>query len=376
VPTAAELRDEFLLDPEVVFLNHGSFGACPREVFARYQAWQRELERQPVEFLSRRLPGLLAEARARLAAEVGAAADDLVFVPNATSGVNVAARALELRPGDEVLTTNLEYGACDLAWEDACNRAGARYVRAEISLPVGDVAEQLFAARTEATRAVFVSHITSETAVRLPAEDIVARAHADGLVAIVDGAHAPGQVVPLDLDVLGADFYAGNCHKWLCAPKGSGFLHVRPEHQERVGGIVVGWGYEDGGGTFLSRSERQGTRDPSAYLTVPDAIDWLAAHDWDAVRERCRALAREARLRLLELPGMEPVGPEELVDQMASVALPPCDADELERRLYDEHRIEVPVMDRGARPLLRVAIQGYNDERDLDALVDALVTRL
>jgi isopenicillin-N epimerase len=377
VPTAAELREEFLLDPGVVFLNHGSFGACPRGIFERYQAWQRELERQPVEFLSRRLPDLLAEARARLAAEVGAAADDLVFVPNATSGVNVAARAIDLRPGDEVLATDLEYGACDLAWEALCARAGARYVRAEISRPIGgDVVAQLFAARTEATRAVFVSHITSETAVRLPVEEIVARAHAEGLLAIVDGAHAPGQIVPLDLGALGADFYAGNCHKWLCAPKGSGFLHVRPEHQERVGGVIVSWGYDEGGGTFLSRNERQGTRDPSAYLTVPDAIDWLAAHDWDAVRERCRALTREARRRLLELPGIEPVAPEELVDQMASVALPRCDGKELQRRLYDEQRVEVPVMDRRAPPLLRVAIQGYNDERDVDALVDALATRL
>ena len=377
MPSAAELRAEFLLDPDVVFLNHGSFGACPRDVFARYQEWQRELERQPVEFLSRRLPDLLAHARARLAAEVGAQADDLVFVPNASSAVNVAARALDLRAGDEILATNLEYGACDLAWADACARAGARYVRAEIPLPVGgDLVEALFAARTERTHAVFVSHITSETALRLPVAEIVARAHAEGLLAIVDGAHAPGQIVPLELDALGADFYAGNCHKWLCAPKGAGFLHVRREHQKRVDGIVVGWGYDDGGGTFLSRSERQGTRDPSAYLTVPDAIDWLAARDWDSVRERCRALTREARRRLLGLPGVEPVGPEELVDQMASVALPPCDAQELKRRLYDEHRIEVPVMDRGARPLLRVAIQGYNDERDVDALVSALATQL
>ena len=372
VPTAAELREEFLLDRDVVFLNHGSFGACPRGVFERYQEWQRELERQPVEFLSRRLPGLLGDARTRLAAAIGAAGDDLVFVPNATSGVNVAARAIDLRPGDEVLATGLEYGACDLAWQDACARAGARYVRAEIPLPLNDVVAALFARCSERTRAIFASHITSETAARLPVEEIVRRAHDLGLLAILDGAHAPGQVVPLELDALGADFYAGNCHKWLCAPKGAGFLHVRKERQERVHGIIVGWGYEDGGGTFLSRSERQGTRDPSAYLTVPDTLDWLAAHEWDAVRARCRALTREARRRLLELPGVEPVAPEELIDQMATVALPPCDGDELQRRLYDEHRIEVPVMTRGARPLLRVAIQGYNDEHDVDALVAAL----
>lgn len=375
-PAAAELREEFLLDPGVVFLNHGSFGACPRAVLERCQTHQRELERQPVEFLSRRLPGLLEGARAALAAEVGAAADDLVFVANATSGVNLAARSLELAPGDEVLATDLEYGACDLTWEDVCRRAGARYVRAAIPRPIEGIEDALFAARSDRTRAVFVSHVTSETAIRLPVGEIVRRARADGLVTIVDGAHAPGHV-PLDLGTLGADFYSGNCHKWLCAPKGAAFLHARPEQQERVAGLIVSWGHEDGG-TFLSRNERQGTRDPSAYLTVPDTLEWLAAHEWDDVRARCRTLLREVRGQLLELPGIDPLAPAELNDQMASVALPPCDGEQLQRRLYDEHRVEVPVFParNGGRPLLRVSIQGYNDERDIDALVDALRSTL
>lgn len=205
------MRDLFLLDPDVVFLNHGSFGACPRPVFERYQAWQLELEREPVDFIMRRLTGLLAEARAALAAYVGAAPDDLTFVPNATTGVNMAARSLDLQPGDEVLSTWLEYGACDLAWEAICAQAGARYVRAETPLPLGDVVEALFARQTHRTRVVYASHVTSETGVLLPIEEIVGRARDAGLVTIVDGAHAPGQV-PLALESLGADFYAGNCH--------------------------------------------------------------------------------------------------------------------------------------------------------------------
>src|SRR5690242_929450 len=217
------MRELFLLDPEVVYLNHGSFGACPRVVFERYQEWQRELEREPVQFIKSRLPALLAEARAELGAFVGAPADDLTFVPNATTGVNMAARALDLRPGDEVLATNLEYGACDLTWEHVCGRAGARYVRAPVA--------RLFDHLSERTRAVFVSHVTSETALLLPVQEIVARARAEGLTTVVDGAHAVAQV-DLDLPALGADFYAGTCHKWLCAPKGSGFLYVRPEWQE------------------------------------------------------------------------------------------------------------------------------------------------
>ena len=203
----------------MVFLNHGSFGACPRPVFERYQRWQRELELEPVDFLARRLPGLLDEARTALAGYLGCSAQDLAFVPNATTGVNVAARALGLRPGDEILATDLEYGACDLACDQVCRRTGARYVRLPISLPLrkaSDLVNALFAAVTDRTRAVYVSHVTSETALVLPAKAIVARAHELGLLTVLDGAHAPAHV-PLDLAELGADFYSGNCHKWLCA---------------------------------------------------------------------------------------------------------------------------------------------------------------
>jgi len=373
MPTAAELRAEFLLDPAVAFLNHGSFGACPRPVFERYQAWQLELEREPVDFIVRRLPELLADARAVLAEHVGAAADDLTFVQNATTGVNIAARSLELRPGDEILATELEYGACELAWEWLCARTGARFVPASVPLPVAngeDVVEALFARRTERTRAVFVSHITSDTALRLPVEAIVARARAEGLVSIVDGAHGPGQL-PLDLEALGADFYAGNCHKWLCAPKGAGFLHVRPERQGRVDGAIVGWGYGEPA-TFVSRTERQGTRDAAAYLAVPDAIAFQRARGWDGVQARCRALTVEVREELCALLGTEPIAAPGLLAQMASVRLPTrCDGAELERRLWVEHRIEVPAT-RPQKDLLRISVAAYTSREDVERLLDAL----
>jgi isopenicillin-N epimerase len=345
------VRDLFLLDPEVTFLNHGSFGATPRAVFDRYQAWQRELEREPVDFIARRLGPLLAEARAELGGFVGARADDLTFVQNATTGVNMAARALDLQPGDEVLSTNLEYGACVLTWQRLCT-----FVQADL--------EELFEHVTERTRAVFVSHITSETALLLPVEEIVAHARSLGLATIVDGAHAVAQV-DLDLDALGADFYSGNCHKWLCAPKGAGFLYVRPDWQERVDGAITSWGYEEPA-TFISRTERQGTRDSSAYLTVPAAIEFFRGHD---DRERCVALARDARRDLCELLGTEPIAPESMVLQMASVRLPEPDTG-LNRRLFDEHRIEIPVSNDGA--LLRVSIAPYNDRADVDRLLEAL----
>jgi len=363
------VRDEFMLDPEVVFLNHGSFGACPRPVFERYRAWQLELEREPVDFILRRLDGLLEEARTALAAYVGAAPDDLTFVENATSGVNMAARSIDLQPGDEVLATGLEYGACDLAWEAICARAGARYVRAELPLPVGDVVEQLFARQTSRTRVVYASHITSETGLLLPVEEIVRHARDAGLTTVVDGAHAPGHV-PLDLEALGADFYSGNCHKWLCAPKGAGFLHVRPEHQERVDGPIVSWGHADPA-TFVTRTQEQGTRDPSAYLTVPAAIAFQAERAWDEVRARCVEACRQARRDLCAVLGTEPIAPEEMVLQMASVRLPDGVGEALGRTLWEEHRIEIPVM-RPQKDLLRISIAAYTTRVDVERLLDVL----
>jgi isopenicillin-N epimerase len=363
------VRDEFLLDPEIVFLNHGSFGACPRAVFERYQAWQRELERQPVEFLGRRIAPLLAEVRLALGEYVGADPDDLVLVPNATSGVNVAARSLRLEPGDEVLSTDLEYGALDLMWEHLCARAGARYVRMPVPLPTAsldEVAAAVWAGVSPRTRVLFVSHVTSQTALRLPVEELCARAREAGIVSIVDGAHGPA-LVPLDLEAIGADYYSGNCHKWLCAPKGAGFLHARRERQEDVDALVIGWGYGDDA-TFLTRHERQGTRDPAAYLTVPAAIEWLRDHAWEEAREDCRALALEARDAL----GLEALAPAELTLPMVTLVLPEDAPADLQERLYAEHRIEVPVFEHGDRRYVRASFHLYNTRDDVVALRDAI----
>jgi isopenicillin-N epimerase len=375
-PSPAELRREFLLDPEIAFLNHGSFGACPRPVFERYEARQRELEHEPVDFLARRVPELLDDARSTLADYLSCAAQDLAFVQNATTGVNLAARSLDLGPGDEVLATDLEYGACDLAWDWICRRTGARYVRAPIALPIrdpGDVAEALFAQASKRTKVVFASHVTSETGLVLPVEEVVANARSLGLVTIVDGAHAPAHV-PLDLADLGADFYSGNAHKWLGGPKGAGFLHVQPELQDSVDGAIVSWGYRDDGATFSRRVEAQGTRDPAAWLAVPDAIRFQAERDWDDVRDRCRLLARETRRELCELLGTEPLAPDSMVAQMAAVRLP-TSAPDLSERLFARHRVEIPVG--GAEDdLLRVSVAAYTTREEIDRLLAALVREL
>jgi len=344
--------DGFLLDPEIVFLNHGSFGACPVEVLDEYRRWQDELERRPVEFLARRLYDRLAEARATLAAFVGAGADGLVFVPNTTAGVNVVARSLQLRPGDEVLATDEEYGACDLLWR----HFGATLVRRPV--------ESLWDGLSERTRVLFVSHVTSETARVLPVSDWVARGRAAGLLTVVDGAHAPGQL-ELDVEAVGAHAYIGNCHKWLCAPKGAAFLWAGAELRERLDSLVVGWGYGDDS-TFLTRNERQGTRDPAAQLATPAAIRWL---ERTGARERCRGLATECARRLGG--AVEPHAP-----QMVSCPLPPCDAEDLQRRLLERHSIEVVVREQRKGVLLRASFHVYNDPSDVDRLVGALAAEL
>src|SRR4051794_40082930 len=255
-----------MIDPDVVFLNHGSYGACPRVVFEEYQRWQIELERQPVEFLGRRAEELLGNARAKLGAYLNAQPSDITFVMNVTSGLNVIARSLPLERGDEILTTDHEYGALDMTWDWMCGKVGAQYIHHHVPLPVtthADFVESFWSSVTPRTKVIFLSHITSPTALIFPVKEICARAREAGILTVIDGAHVPGHL-PLDLTDIGADIYSGNCHKWLCAPKGSAFLHVRPEHQEWIESLTISWGWK-GESTFVSRNQWQGTRDIAPF---------------------------------------------------------------------------------------------------------------
>jgi len=356
----ARMRELFLLDPDVVFLNHGSFGACPRPVFEAYQRFQLELERQPVEFLGleRRFPELLEGARTRLAEYVGAPARDVVFTTNASTAINTVVRSLQLGEGDEVLIGDLEYGGMEVLWQFVEARTGARVVRRPFSeLEPGP-----------RTRVVFCSHIEWTSGRVNDVAPACAAAREAGALSIVDGAHAPGQI-SLDLEALGADVYTGNCHKWLCAPKGAAFLYVRPEAQAGVDPLVVSWDWA-GDNAFAQLHRWQGTRDPSAYLAVPAAIDFQTEHDWPNVRKRCHALLEQARDRL----PLEPLTDEFV--QMLGFRLPAgTDGAALNRDLYERHRIEVPVVETRAGWTMRVSIQAYNDESDVDALVTALAER-
>jgi isopenicillin-N epimerase len=374
------LRREFLLDPNVVFLNHGSFGACPRPVFERYQAWQLELERQPVEFLGRRQRDLLAEARAGLAKYLNVGADDVVYLPNVTTALNIVARSLPLHEGDEILTTDHEYGALERTWTFVVEHSDARLKVQKLPVPLEDpdeVVEAVWDGVTPRTRVLFLSHITSPTAVRLPIEALIARAREAGIWTVIDGAHAPGQI-DLDLADMGVDFYGGNCHKWLSSPKGAGFLYARPEVQHLIEPLVVSWGWRprDAWHTpFVDAIQRQATHDISAYLSVPAAIEFLQERDWPAVRAECHELVRLARFGMSELTGVKPLVADDprWFSQMAVLPLPPgTDAIGLKNRLWDEYRIEIPHNTWGDTACLRISVQGYNTRSDIERLLEAV----
>lgn len=381
------LKQYFLLDPDIHFLNHGSFGACPAPVFDSYQKWQRRLESQPVLFLGREHDLLLKESRAALGATLNVDGDNLVYVPNATHGVNIVARSLDLQPGDEVLSTNHEYGACDYTWQFLCAKTGAKYIRQPIELPVvseREMAEQFWSGVTPRTKVIYLSHITSPTALRLPVEEICRRARQQRLLTIVDGAHAPGQI-NLDLAKIGADFYTGNCHKWMLAPKGAAFLYARREVQHLASPLVVSWGYggNDGhpgtGSRFIDILQWTGTKDPSAALAVPDAIRFMTQHDWDQVRRECCQLLKQAVERICDLAGMESLYPpdSDFYSQMAIAPLPAgIDSAALKSRLYDEHKVEVPLTQWQDRNFLRISVQAYNTQDDIEALVGGLAKLL
>ncbi len=382
------LASLFLLDPAVTFLNHGSYGACPRPVFARYQAWQLQLERQPVAFLdpARGLSAWMRDARVAMAGQLRVAADDIVGLKNATEGLNIVAQALSLQPGDEILTTDHEYAAMDKTWAYVARRTGAKVVPVTIPLPLTDAqafTDALLSGITPKTRVLFLSHITSATALVFPIEAIIAHARRRGITTVIDGAHTPGHI-PLDLTALDADYYAGNCHKWLMAPKGSAFLYVRPALQATINPLIISHGWTAdaqagpfGNTPFIDALEVQGTRDPSAWLCVPDAIAFRAQHGWDTVAARCRDLVQDTAARVAAFTRLPPLSaPEFCAPQMAAMPVPRCDPMVLKLALLNDHGIEIPCFDWQGHSIVRVSAQGYNTQSQMDELVRALASIL
>ena len=388
------------LDPGVTFLNHGSFGACPAPVLAVQRDWRDRLEREPVTFLDRELEGHLDRARDALGTFLGADPAGLAFVPNATAASNAVLRSLRFEPGDELLAGDQEYNATLNTIRAAAERDGARLVLAALPFPTSgddELVEAVLGAVTPRTRLAVLSHVASPTGLVLPIERLVRELDARGIDTLVDGAHAPG-MLPLALDALGAAYYAGNGHKWLCGPKGAAFLWVRADRRERIHPTIVSHGAN------ATRTDRPrfrlefdwvGTGDPTAALTLPAAIDWMAGLEpggWPAVMAANHALALEARDRLVAVLGGTTPAPEALIGSMAAVSIPglrtDAEAARLHEELFDEDGIEVPIVSwpvPGARPrptdpprsvLVRVSAQRYNDSGDIDRLVTALARRL
>lgn len=382
------LSSLFLLDPDVTFLNHGSFGACPRPVFESYQRWQLKLERQPVAFLDpdRGLSSWMRDARVALAGVVGADAEDVVGLTNATVGLNIVAQSLDLKPGDEILTTDHEYAALEKTWAYVARQTGAKIVVVKIPLPLKKEAQftdTILAGFSERTRVLFLSHITSATALVFPIERAVATAKARGIWTVIDGAHTPGHI-PLNLKALDADYYAGNCHKWMMAPKGSAFLYVRKEFQSAVNPLVISHGWTEDAGQpgvkgvfgntpFIDGIEMQGTRDPSAWLTVTDAIKFGHEHNWKEVAERCRMLVQDTASRVAKLTGLPALSsPEFCAPQMVAMPVPKSEPMELKLFLLQQYGIEIPVFNWQDSTIVRVSAQGYNTQKHMDRLVAAL----
>lgn len=387
---SSNLARQFLLREDVVFLNHGSFGACPRPVFQAYQNWQLELEGQPVEFLGRRLSEFMRAPRVALAEELGTSPDNVAGVVNATAGLNIIAQSLDLKPGDQILTTDHEYSALEKTWAYVCRKTGAEVVVVDIPLPLTSEAQftdTIVNAFTDRTKVLFLSHITSPTALLFPIERSIAAARERGIWSIIDGAHTPGHI-KLDLDAIGADFYSGNCHKWMMAPKGSAFLYARPELQGMLNPLVIshGWTKDSkepgakgafGNSPFIDEIEMQGTRDPAAWLAVAAALDYRKENDWWAVAAHCQALAQDTARRLGEITGLPPISsPEFSAPQMVSMPIPECDPVDIHDRLLERYNIEIPVLKWKDGHFVRVSVQGYNSKAQMDLLIEAVTELL
>ena len=385
----------WLIDPGVTFLNHGSFGGCPRPVLEFQHALRERLERQPVQFFMRDLGGMLDAARASLATFVGAQRDDVAFVYNATAGVNTVFRSLSFARGDEVLITNHVYGSCRAAAEFVANQSGAKVVVASVPFPVQSADEILAAVLAQVsprTRLAMIEHVTSPTALIFPVERIVRALAERGIDTLVDGAHAPG-MLPLQLDALGAAYYTGNCHKWLCTPKGAAFLHVRRDRQDAIHPLSFSYGAGTplpGHSLFASAFQWNGTVDPTAWLCIPEAIRVMAdlmPGGWPEVMRRNHALACTGRTILCEALGVQAPCPDELIGSLATVPLPDAPAaaadgtptpDTLYATLLGTHKIEVPICGWPAPPkrLVRISAQLYNKPEHYKALAAALKAAL
>jgi len=371
------MKDWFLLDPDITFLNHGSYGACSKPVFKEYQDWQQKLENQPVQFMTNQVYSAMEKSRESMSQFVGCDVEELVFFQNPTTAVTNVIYNLDLKPGDEVLMSNHEYGALVRAWKMWGEKTGVNIIQQDISMPVTteeNFIENFWTGVTDQTKVIFLSHITSSTALIFPIEKIIKLAKEQNILTIIDGAHVPAHI-PLNIHELGCDFYTGACHKWLCAPKGSSFLFVKKEHQDWVKPVVVSWGKDGDDPTpseFIQNFQWQGTRDMSAFLTIPTAINFYIK-EIRPYQESCKKIIQDTYSEFPSVLNTEPISAgKEWLAQLVAHPLPKNIPSNLKKGLWEEYQIEIPVFEWNGQEFVRVSIQVYNTQKDVDLLMSAL----
>lgn len=373
------MKDLFLLRDDITFLNFGSFGACPKEIFDDYINWQYMLESEPVQFITVDGYKYIDTSLRSLGKYINCPPESLVYVPNPTHAINLLAKSLNLNPGDEILTTSLEYGAMDRTWNFYCRKTGAKYIQQKITLPLSSKEEfirEFWEGYSERTKVVFISQITSSTALILPVMEIVTEAKKRGLITIVDGAHVPGHI-PLDIQNLDTDYYTGACHKWMMTPKGSSFLYARKELKEKLEPLIISWGYESAapsGNLYFDYHQFNGTRDFSAYLTIPKAIEFREKYNWDQVSANCRSSLKEVAPGLFNELGTQPLAPltDEFFGQICSVPINTHEPEKTQRLLFEKYKIEIPVMRHGENCYIRFSFQAFNQVKEIQYLIDSL----
>ena len=371
------MKGWFLLDPDITFLNHGSYGACSKPVFKEYQDWQQKLENQPVQFMTNQVYSAMEKSRESMSQFVGCDDEELVFFQNPTTAVTNVIYNLDLKPGDEVLMSNHEYGALVRAWKMWGKKTGVKIIQQDISMPVTteeNFIEDFWTGVTDQTKVIFLSHITSSTALIFPIEKIIKMAKEQNILTIIDGAHVPAHI-PLNIHELGCDFYTGACHKWLCAPKGSSFLFVKKEHQDWIKPVVVSWGKDGDDPTpseFIQNFQWQGTRDMSAFLTIPTAINFYIK-EIKPYQAACKKIIQDTYSEFSSVLNTEPISAgREWLAQLVAHPLPKNIPSNLKKRLWEEYQIEIPVFEWNRQEFVRVSIQIYNTQKDVDLLMSAL----
>ena len=368
----------FMLDPSIVYLNHGSYGACPRPVFDKLVEYQKLLEFEPVKHLAHDVYNYLEKSRKSLGEYINCDKDDIIFSPNPSTALNTVIRSLDLKQNDEILTTDHEYGALNKTWEFICNKTGAKYIQQNISLPLNtkeEFIDSFVKGLNDKTKIIFISHITSSTALTFPVKEICSIAKERNILSIIDGAHAPAQIA-LDIKSINPDIYVGACHKWMCSPKGVSFLYAKKNLHTMIEPLVISWGYDPKNNSatqFLDYHQWQGTKDMSAFLTVPDTINFLNKHNWKEVTKRCHELNLWAKKQINNLINKEPLASDEFTGQMTSFYYDINeDPFEFNVKFYLKYKIQIPFIEWKDKKLMRISVQAYNSKDDIIKLLNAL----